>query len=71
MDVEFACIERGKKLYTVRSFGQSLFTGTRGECERFQQVRLAKLRDERESDLRPHRSAPFAARTYRVSNLGA
>jgi len=71
MDVEFVCVEQGKKLYSVRSFGQSLFTGTQGECQRFQEIRLAKLRGEREADARPFRHPAFVARTYRVSNLGA
>ena len=68
MDVEFVCIEGGKKLYAVRSFGQDLFTGTREECKRFQDVRQAKLRDERASALKPHRHAPFVAHTYHVTS---
>ena len=71
MDVEFVCIEAGKRLYAVRSFGQHMFTGTRDECRRFHEVRLAKLRNERVGELRPHRHAPFAARTYRVSKIHA
>ena len=71
MDVEFVCIEGGKRLYAVRSFGQDMFMGSRDECRRFQEVRLAKLRSERIGELRPHRHAPFAARTYHVSKIHA
>ena len=66
MDVEFVCIEGGKKLYAVRSFGQDLFTGTRDECRRFQDVRRAKLTDERASALKAHSHAPFVAHSYHV-----
>jgi hypothetical protein len=71
MDVEFVCIEGGQKLYAVRSFGQDLFTGTRDECRRFQDVRQSKLREERATELRPHRHAPFVARSYHVSKIHA
>ena len=71
MDVEFVCIEGGRKLYAVRSFGQDLFTGTRDECRRFLDVRQSKLRDERATELRPHRHAPFVARSYHVSKIHA
>lgn len=71
MDVEFVCIEGGRKLYAVRSFGQDLFTGSRDECRRFQDVRLAKLCCEREGERRPHRSAPFVAHSYHISKMHA
>ena len=71
MDVEFVCIEGGRKLYAVRSFGQDLFTGTSEECRRFQDVRQAKLLGERAGELRPHRHAPFVARTYHASKIHA
>lgn len=71
MDVEFVCIESGRKLYAVRAFGQALFTGSRDECRRFLDVRQAKLRCEREGELKPHRTAPFVAHSYHVAKMHA
>jgi hypothetical protein len=71
MELEFVCIESGKKLYTVRAFGLALFTGTQDECRRFQEIRQDKLAREREDDLKPRRHPAFVPRTYRTAKIHA
>ena len=71
MDFEFVCIDSGKRLYTVRSFGLPLFTGTQGECLRFQEIHKDKMDREREEDGRPKRHPAFVPRSYRTAKIHA
>ena len=67
MEVVFRCLRRGKRLFSVVSFGQELFVGTRGECARFLDIHNHKVLEQREEDLRPPRRRALVARSYRTS----
>ena len=71
MTIEFHCVDDGRRLYAVREFGSQLFVGTRGECDRFLEIHLQKVVDQRIEDNRIRRHRPFMARRYRVSRMHA
>jgi hypothetical protein len=69
MDIEFVCIEAGRKLFRVRRQGEEIFVGTEGECRRFLQIHARKVAADQENDLRAQRQPPFVVRTYRRSKM--
>lgn len=71
MELVFACLQDGKKYYTVRLNGHDLFTGTTGECERFLAIHNRKVSDEHEAERKPRRNRTVTIRTYRQARTSA
>jgi hypothetical protein len=69
MEIEFRCIEAGRKLFSIRRQGEEIFVGTEGECRRFLEIHTRKVLEERENDLKVQRQPPFVVRTYRRSKM--
>ena len=66
MDVRFYGTWHGRKLYRVIREGRDIFTGTRGECNRFIRLHLEKCEKETRDLSRRRRRRPFEKR-YRIS----
>lgn len=44
MHTEYQCLHKGKQYYRVIRAGQVVFTGTKGECDRYIEIHQEKQR---------------------------
>lgn len=71
MEILFKSLQEGKRYYSVRLNGNNLFTGTKGECERFLDLHRLKVAEQHDLDRKPRRNRPVTVRTYRQARSTA
>lgn len=69
-DLRFYDTLHGRKLFRVLHAGRAIFTGTKGECQRFLRLHAEKRQKELKSLDSPRRQRPYLKR-YRVSTRRA
>jgi len=65
LEIRFAFRRYGRSFYSVLKGGRELFTGLRGECDRFVKIHVEKVTRE-VLRLTPPRDRRFRIRSFRV-----
>ncbi|MCC7137758.1 MAG: hypothetical protein IT460_04945 [Planctomycetes bacterium] len=71
MHVRFLCLEGGRQYYEVVLQGESIFIGTRGECDRFMAIHEEKVARAQAEALRDPRSRAVPVRVCRQARARA
>ena len=71
METRFFCLQGGRQYFEVLLQGESIFVGTRGECDRFMRLHDEKVASEQADSQRDPRSRSVPVRIYRHTRARA
>ena len=71
MDVRFLCLQNGRQYFEVVLQGESIFTGSRAECERFMRIHEDKVARDQADAMRGPRSRAVPVRVFRQAKARA
>jgi hypothetical protein len=71
MDVRFLCLQGGRQYFEVVLQGESIFVGSRSECDRFIKIHDEKVATEQAEALRDPRSRAVPVRVCRQTRARA